>query len=277
MSRKTFVSVIIGVVVVILAVGAFLYKDFRDFCNSSVPIFAYHRVENADDIYSVLPKDFEEEMAYLQQEGYQSLNLNEYAMARQKHEKLHKKMVLIFDDGYLDNLTNAAPIMQKYGYTGSVFLAVKFDGWPGYLDWDHDLKLLKYGWEIGSHTYTHRALTKLTPEEVNVELFKSKEFVQGLYCPPSGPTLSYPTGATNKQVAKQVADAGYIAAVCGVVGVNTDTTPMQELRRVNAFHKKGQSLTYFKRQLMKAQLASWSLSHGVNFMGFWDKFKGNVR
>ena len=121
MSRKTFVSVIIVLVVFILAVGAFLYKDFRDFCNSSVPIFAYHRVENADDIYSVLPKDFEEEMAYLQQEGYQSLNLNEYAMARQKHEKLHKKMVLIFDDGYLDNLTNAAPIMKNMAIQGLFF------------------------------------------------------------------------------------------------------------------------------------------------------------
>jgi len=277
LSSKHFISLKVVLVLVVLAVVGFLYKDFRDFCNNSVPIFAYHRVENANDIYSVSPKDFDEQMAYLHTEGYRSMNLDEYAVARQKNEKLYKRMVLIFDDGYMDNLTNAAPIMQKYGYTGSIFLAVKFEGWPGYLDWDNDLKLLKYGWEIGSHTYNHKPLTKLTPKQVDYELIKSKEYVQGLYNPPSGPTLSYPTGACNKQVAKQVADAGYAAAVCGVVGVNTDKVPMQELRRVNAFHKKGNSLTYFKRHLLKAQLASWSLSHGIDFMGMWDKVRGNVR
>jgi len=267
----------IALVVIVLAGSMFLYKDFRDFCNASVPIFAYHRIEEANDIYSVPPKDFDAEMAYLHEEGYTSMTLYEYAIARQKHEKLYKKMVLIFDDGYRDNLTNAAPILQKYGYKGSIFLAVKFDGWPGYLDWDSDLKLLKYGWEIGSHTYNHKPLTTLTPAQVDYELIKSKEYVQGLYNPPGGPTLSYPTGACNKQVAKQVADAGYIAAVCGVVGVNTDQVPMQELKRVNAFYKKKGSLTYFERHLFKAQLASWGLSHGIDFMGMWDKLRGNIR
>jgi len=266
------------VVVVVVLAGVFLiYRDFCDFCDASVPIFAYHRVEQASDIYSVPPKDFDAQMAYLHNEGYTSMTLHDYAISRQKHEKLYKKMVLIFDDGYRDNLTNAAPILQKYGYKGSIFLAVKFEGWPGYLDWDSDLKLLKYGWEIGSHTYNHKPLTTLTPKQVDYELIASKEYVEGLYNPPGGLTLSYPTGACNKQVAKQVADAGYIAAVCGNVGVNTDKVPMQELRRVNAFYKKKDSLTYFKRHLLKAQLASWSLSHGIDFMGIWDKIRGNVR
>jgi len=276
---KKLISVImvVGSIGLVAGMG---YKDFQRFCDESVPILAYHRVEPAkpNDTYTVPPEIFEQQMKYLHEAGYTTMNLDKYAAARKKHETLHKKIVLIFDDGYLDNLTVAAPIMQKYGFTGSMFMAVKFEGWTGYLDWNQQHDLLKYNWEIGSHTYNHIPLPELSPEEVKEDLAKSKEYVQGIYNPPGGITLSYPTGATNKKVMQQVKEAGYIAAVAGYVGVNTDTTDMMALKRVNIFnYRKMQKIETFKLAILKAQLKSWSASHGLDVVGMWDRLRGNAK
>ncbi len=253
-----------------------MYHDFRQFCTTTVPVFAYHRVEDKDDIYTMHPKEFDEQMAYLKECGYETIHLDEYASARKKGEVLRNKAVCIFDDGYLDNLTIAAPIMKKYGFSGSMYMAVMFEGWPGYIDWDGENKLVKdYNWEIGSHTYTHKPLPTLTPEKVKEELEKSKLYVMGIYNPPTGLTLSYPTGATNEAVMKQVAEAGYVAAVSGKVGVNTDSVPMMALNRVNVFRFKNNNLQHFKRGLFKAQLASWGRTYGIDIIELWDKYRGN--
>lgn len=275
LGKKSKIALI--VLVVLVGIGGYLYQDFKKFCATTVPVFAYHRIEEKDDIYTMPPKDFDAQMAYLKAQGYQTIHLDEYAQARQQGKPLHNKVVCIFDDGYLDNLTVAAPIMQKYGFSGSMYMAVMFEGWPGYIDWEGENKLIKdYNWEIGSHTYNHKPLPTLSPEQVKAELDKSKLYVMGIYNPPTGLTLSYPTGATSPSVMKQVEEAGYIAAVCGKVGVNTDTIPMMALNRVNVFRFKKNNLEHFKRGLFKAQIASWGRTYGIDIIELWDKLRGNI-
>ncbi len=275
--RRCFKGIVL--VMVLLAVGGyFCYRDFQSFCQETVPILAYHRVDDLSDRYTILPETFDKQMAYLAQEGYTTLTLDKYAAARRAGKAFHKNVVVIFDDGYRDNLTKAAPIMKKYGFVGSMYMAVKFEGWPGYLDWQGEEELLKYGWEIGSHTFSHVPLTTLSQEQVRSELEKSSAYIRGLYNPPSGITLSFPTGATNALIEKEVAAAKYSAAVSGDVGVNTATTPLLHLNRVNIFqYKQMQSLKLFRAALLKAQLRSWSLSHGVDLIGWWDKLRGNAK
>jgi len=270
---KRILVFIVAVFVLIGIAIALIYHDYKNFCHSTVPIFAYHRVEDASDVYTMPPKMFEEQMIYLKSKGYTTMNLDEYAAARKRGDKLHKKMVLIFDDGYIDNLENAAPIMQKYGFTGSMFMAVRYEGWPGYFDWHTQHDLLKYGWEIGSHTYSHKPLTDLKPAEVKEELLRSKAYIQGIYNPPGGITLSYPSGKTNDAVVKQVEEAGYIAAVSGDVGINTDETPLCRLKRVNVFQYKSMDLDMFKYQLYKALFTSWGEYHGFNVTRWVDRMR----
>lgn len=275
MKIKRFIKLIM-LVAGLSGICYYWYLDFQRFCDRTVPILAYHRVENLDDRYTIQPEIFEKQMAYLQKAGYTTLNLDQYAVARKNKKALHKKIVLIFDDGYEDNLTVAAPIMKKYGFTGSMFMAVKFEGWPGYIDWNKQHELVKYGWEIGSHTYSHVPLPTLSREKVREELVKSKKYVMGIYNPPTGITISLPTGATSPMVQEEIAKAGYIAAVSGKVGVNTENTSLLDLNRVNVFqYKKMQGVEIFRLALLKAQLRSWSLSHGIDVIGVWDRFRGN--
>jgi peptidoglycan/xylan/chitin deacetylase (PgdA/CDA1 family) len=257
MSKHKVRNVVGIICIVLVAFGIWAYQDFKQFCVTSVPIFAYHRVEEKTDLYSMPPEDFKKQMAYLKEKGYKTLKLGDYAQRRKKGDTFHNECVLIFDDGYEDNLTIAAPIMKEFGYIGNMYMAGMYEGWPGYLTWDQEVELAKWGWELGSHTFIHKPMTTLEPAERLADLKLSHDHMLGLYYSNNGVTLSYPNGACNDAVAEDVKRAGYVAAVTGKIGVNTDADPLLQLRRVNVFHLKDKNLEHFKKGLLKAQLISW--------------------
>lgn len=263
MLKKVIIFLIV-LALLILGGMKFFEADYARFCDETVPIFAYHRVEYKDDVYTMPPEQFDQQMQYLKEQGYQTIKLEDYVQGRREGKVFHKTCVVIFDDGYLENLTYAAPIMQKYGFVGNMFMAVKFEGWPGYLDWHTQHDLLRYGWAEGSHTFDHEPLTKMSPEEVDYELERSMKYVRGIYNPAIGIAFSYPNGACNDRIAAQVEKAGYIAGVAGTVGVNTNKVPLMQLRRVNVFQNKPEDIGCFIYELHKAQLISYIAQTGID-------------
>jgi peptidoglycan/xylan/chitin deacetylase (PgdA/CDA1 family) len=94
-------------------------------------------------------------------------------------------VVLTFDDGYLDFYTQAFPVLRQYGFTATVFLPTDYiDGSrPGlrgkkHLTWDLVAELNKSGIDFGSHTCSHPQLYDLQPNEIELELRKSKETIE---------------------------------------------------------------------------------------------------
>ncbi len=75
-------------------------------------------------------------------------------------------LCLTFDDSCASVWTNALPIMQEYGFRGTVFANSGRIGNQGRLTWAQ-LDSLKhtFGWEIGGHTLNHEALSTLTYEQ----------------------------------------------------------------------------------------------------------------
>lgn len=107
------------------------------------------------------------------------------------------KISFTFDDGLNSAVTQAAPTLQKYGFTGTDYVisgCVGMTTAPNtchantdatYMTWAQISQLKNtYGWEIGSHTATHPYLAssdasdgqpkKLTTAQVIQELTKSK-------------------------------------------------------------------------------------------------------
>ncbi len=77
---------------------------------------------------------------------------------------------LSFDDGSVDHLSHAAPLLEKYGYRGTFYAVIKWteaatNGTAAsptrrYLTWDGLRKLADAGHEIGNHSMTHYQLFK---------------------------------------------------------------------------------------------------------------------
>jgi len=99
------------------------------------PILTYHRVnEDADDFLPAVPTSvFERHMAYVAS-AYRVMPLNEMIERARAHSLPRNSLAITFDDGYRDNLTQAAPILHRYRLPSTIFLATGFIG-TGLVPW----------------------------------------------------------------------------------------------------------------------------------------------
>jgi len=68
-------------------------------------------------------------------------------------------VTFVFDDGYKSVHEKAYPLMRKYGFVGTVAITINYIGKENYLNKRQIKELHNYGWEIASHTVSHKLLT----------------------------------------------------------------------------------------------------------------------
>ena len=185
-----------------------------------IPILVYHMVQPNFDlgITRVKPKQFEKQIKYLYDSGYKTISVNDYI----KRKKLHNKYVIItFDDSYASVYEFALPILKKYSFTATIFVITNYiedwNKWDYQLfrfrllhcTWDQLRDLVSEGWEIGSHTVTHRNLKSLSDIEVQSELKNSKDLLENKL-QKSVNIISYPFGKFDNRILDSVKRAGYV-------------------------------------------------------------------
>ena len=124
----------------------------------------------------VQPIEFEKQVAWMKAEGFHFVTMQELQDNWGKHPE--KTVAITFDDGYLDNLENAYPILEKHQAKATIYVVVdRHDrDWSTYKKAHHNSGelarepklndeqvhfLAQSGIvEIGSHTLTHANLDK---------------------------------------------------------------------------------------------------------------------
>ena len=101
----------------------------------SLRVLMYHKVNDLPDNPLTMPVSlFDEQMDQLRELGYTVVGLDDVLAHYVDRAPLPSQAVLItFDDGYHDNLDNAAGVLRKYGYPAVLFVPI------GYLDDRHPL------------------------------------------------------------------------------------------------------------------------------------------
>jgi len=120
-------------------------------------------------------------------------------------------IVLTFDDGYIDNLTVAAPLLIEKKMPFTVFVVGDFirKSKNGFLSPLMLKELSKMpGVTIGSHGMTHVDLRRLNKSDLTAELRDSKKYLEDLLGIPVD-KISYPYGGTNITVMNAATKAGY--------------------------------------------------------------------
>lgn len=81
-----------------------------------------------------------------------------------------------FDDGLASTYKLALPVLNSKGIKGVLYHNTSYTGKSGYMSWSQIKELQnKYGWEIGSHSYSHPLMTTLSSSQLKKEVEKSKE------------------------------------------------------------------------------------------------------
>jgi hypothetical protein len=87
-----------------------------------IPILMYHSISRSSNPkfrqLAVPPESFAEQMAYLYQHTYSSLNVTQLVhILSQEQPTLPKRpVVLTFDDGFADYFTSAFPVLRQISY-----------------------------------------------------------------------------------------------------------------------------------------------------------------
>jgi peptidoglycan/xylan/chitin deacetylase (PgdA/CDA1 family) len=198
-----------------------------------VPIILYHwiAVSPINSQYYVPPEKFEEEMKLLRDWGYTSISATQLIKAINEGADLPPRPIVIsFDDGHLNNYTTAFPIMQKYGFTGVLYIVKNYLGVDQYMNADQVKEMAAAGWEVGSHTISHLDLTALEPERQRREVVDSRTELESALGVPIL-TIAYPFGLSNSGIIDYAHFAGYIGGMG--LGFTTDqgTTNLYTLQR----------------------------------------------
>ncbi len=200
----------------------------------------YHQVVEGrpPNIHAVSAEAFAQQLDWLRQSGYRSVYVDDSQGVREK------AVALTFDDGYLDFLTVASPILREYGFAAEVFLIAGLMGksrhWPDgddtscprFLDWLQARELVQTEVRLGSHTLTHPNLAALPLAAAKAELNESRRLIEQETGAPVV-ALSYPYGGEDRQIRRLAREAGYRLACAGPAGyVGAPGADVYRLNRV---------------------------------------------
>jgi len=187
---------------------------------------------NGEGFYRVTLHQLETLLTQLRRLGYQTASSRQFRAWQQgQHALPERTVVLTFDDGYAGHFELVAPLLLRYRFSGTFFVAPGLVGRPGYMHWDQLRRLIFLGMEIGSHGLTHRSLSALSRADLAQELVHAKRMLEEQL----GVTvraIAAPGGFWNRAVARAVAQAGYEAAWVSTIGTNGLETNPLALRRV---------------------------------------------
>lgn len=176
----------------------------------------YHKVHPRSDfgLSTVTPDTFARHLNYLVESGFEFTTLSQL-----QSSSAPKSCALVFDDAYNGILQYALPIMESFKCTGTMAVITDYVGkkntWDVPLgprsvhcDWPELTALSKQGWEMASHSCTHRALIRLRKRELDHECGVSKRILEdklgaGVY------HFVYPFGSRNRRTDESVRKAGY--------------------------------------------------------------------
>lgn len=221
-----------------------------------LPVLMYHKVGPiSHSEWWVATSSLAAQIRALKAYGYQPVTFAEVMAFRAgKANPPAKPIVLTFDDGYRDILTDVLPLLTcaDTAFKATVFVPTGHVGrdnrWDAgvdftrepvaqHLSWDEIRECAQSGLiDIESHTVTHRALQQLDDAEVRRELVESRRALE-LQLRRSVRFFSYPfsNGANVPWIRQAVRRAGYTAAVGGDHQVEPDCRDRWNLRRIVVF------------------------------------------
>jgi peptidoglycan/xylan/chitin deacetylase (PgdA/CDA1 family) len=210
-----------------------------------VRILTYHRVNDTHprDRLTVHPDSFAAQMEELRA-SWAVLSLDDAVSALRGERPIPARAVAItFDDGYRDNFTFAVPVLERFGFPATFFIATGYIGTSttldryhaccaedGMLDWDQVGEMRARGHAIGGHGREHLELARLSPAAARAEIDGCRDDIARRLGTPAS-LFCYPRGSETPEVRRAVASSGFLAACTVEPGGNAAGGDLLGLRR----------------------------------------------
>lgn len=218
----------------------FFLEKLLPFKANQAVILMYHSIGGQGEFFQVTAPEFAEQMAYLANNDFNVIGLPKLAAALSAGASLPKKTIAItFDDGYLDNYTQAWPVLRQYHFLATIFVNTAELGQTRTARGGQQLALMsakeilemdRHGLiDFGSHCHHHQKLVNLSVLEMEEEFSQSKKALEDLLEKKSE-ILAYPVGRYNDSV-KSTAKKYFTAALSVTPGAVRPGDDLMALKR----------------------------------------------
>lgn len=220
----------------------------------SIPVLNYHSVTiDPGNVVVISPAKLLEQMKYLHDHGYNPISLTTFIGLIENESGLtvpEKPVLLTFDDGYVDNLEEAMPILAKYDFPATLFMSPGMVDHDGYLNWEQVEKLHEAGWDIQPHGMTHPHLPRLSAEQQALEITEARKLIEEKLGTQAD-VFCYPYGEYNQTTLKLLQDHGFRYAFTIEQGYTTNHQSPYLLKRL--FINGEENLKAFIHKLSKTK------------------------
>jgi peptidoglycan/xylan/chitin deacetylase (PgdA/CDA1 family) len=237
-----------------------------------IRVLTYHRFGTvARDPFCISPTDFKGQIAYLAESGI-AISLNEFEESVFGGRPPRRGAVLVtIDDGFHSTYSSALPILRDYAVPAVAFVTPSLIGRSGavpvtacsdcapedYMDWRELEQITGANIAIGSHSWTHRSLGRMSPAQAEDEVVRSREMIEQRLGE-RVTAFAYPFGTRadfNARTASILKGAGYCCAFTSQHGAVRPGLDPFSLPRVKV--EGGEGLWLFKL-LLRGGLDAWS-------------------
>ncbi|WP_414829051.1 polysaccharide deacetylase family protein [Alteromonas sp. H39] len=218
MGLRQKIGIAFGLIAAALIPGVSYAQTDDNGMDNAVILLYHHVAENTPASTSISPDTFAEHMEYLAN-NHTVLGLPEVISALRQGDTLPERTVVItFDDGYDNILTNAHPILKRHGFPYTIFINPEEIGSNrSQLTWEQVETMQNDGVVFANHTLDHLHMLERKPGESESAWLKrvwsnvtEAEDILEEKTGRSLKYLAYPFGEYNLALANKLSQAGYI-------------------------------------------------------------------
>jgi peptidoglycan/xylan/chitin deacetylase (PgdA/CDA1 family) len=185
-----------------------------------VPVLEYHAIETpttgeAFPELFVEPQDFEAQIQWLDEQGFEAVTLHQVEEAWYEEGRLPPAPIVIsFDDGYPSQYESAFKVLERLEWPGVLNLLAR----GSELSDAEAQSMLDAGWELASKATTNVDLTTVDSTTLEREVAGSRRILRRRFRVPVN-NFCYPLGSFDTTVISAVHRAGYVGAQTEIPGV----------------------------------------------------------
>jgi peptidoglycan/xylan/chitin deacetylase (PgdA/CDA1 family) len=246
----------------------------------SIPVGMYHHVnDHAGDFITVSVANFQRQMEWLRQEGFETLSAERFLAALHgDYRPARRCFVITFDDAWLDVYLHAFPVLKKYGHYFIIFAvsdltdtasSQPFVVPPGHrfgshseaekliaqnrvgeviCSWNHLREMQASGFcSVENHTASHRNAANLAPEALRDDLLRCRNAIKD-QLGRDNLHVCWPKGRHNAATLKLARELGFATTYLVRRGVNLRGGRSFAIKR---FTVEDRDETWLKKQVRR--------------------------
>ena len=207
---------------------------------SGASILAYHSIGNNPAFFTVSSADFERQLRYLNEKKIPVISLRELVSRIHEKRSVAGCVVLTFDDGFVDTMEAALPLLEKYEMPATVFVITGSLGQQFHNSSGGSLPIMSADQvrelsanplvDVMPHSVNHPKMSEIALEAVVREAEDSRHAIESLTSTEAN-MFAYPKGRFTPEVARYFGSGDWLCAVGTIEGVVVPGDDLFSLKR----------------------------------------------